>query len=339
MEPVLYLRIVKTTIGLFGMLGNTLLCLLIVTSDLVFQGVHHIKAFPLVLEYRHVPDVPVFFPRILSVHFDVEARLGYHIQELDGRGRLRTTIVTDSGKPFLSILGFRRIFALLVASTFSLVVLTLERYMAIIFPFHYITLFTRKKTVIFVCCIWVLAFAYALTDSMRFYMEDNACMTRKIQWIIGKGIISFCVQYCMPISVMLFAYGHNNIMFVLSKKQSGIDTPLDQRSSNARNINRSTNTHPETLQESLKRARRNVLKTLLLVFVAFVVCWTPNQFFFLFYNLGFNLTLGSPANTVTVIMAQSNSAVNFFVYGFKYKQFRRGIRKLFRCPMSIEHLN
>ncbi|XP_072047193.1 galanin receptor 2b-like [Amphiura filiformis] len=232
MEPVLYLRIVKNIIGLFGMFGNTLVCLVIyynremhtLTNALIFnQAVIDFLSCIFIFLQSNIPDSGPPSSRILGNLF---------------------CQVWDS-TTFL--------FALLVASTFSLVVLTLERYVAIVFPFHYITLFTRKKT-----------------------------------------------------------------------------------SNSARNGNRLTNTHPETLQESLKRARRNVLKTLLLVFAAFVVCWTPNQFFFLFYNLGFNLTFVSPAYTVTVIMAQSNSAVNFFVYGFKYKQFRRGLRKLFRCPVSIE---
>ncbi|XP_072047190.1 galanin receptor 2b-like [Amphiura filiformis] len=132
----------------------------------------------------------------------------------------------------------------------------------------------------------------------------------------------------------IFIFLHSNIPD--SGPPSHHDTPLDQRSTGTTPENRSINTHPESLQESIKRARRNVFKTLVLVFAAFVVCWTPNQFAFLFYNLGYNITLGSIAYRITILMAQSNSAVNFFVYGFKYKQFRRGLRKLFRCPISIE---
>ncbi|XP_072047187.1 allatostatin-A receptor-like [Amphiura filiformis] len=307
MEPVLYLRVLKSIIGFFGLIGNTLVCLVIycnrdmhtLTNALIFN--------------QAVADF------LSSIFIFLQAN------------------IPDSGPPSSGIAGTIycqlwnasiALFALLVASTFNLVVLTLERYVAIVFPFQYIKLFTRTKSVILICCVWFFAFVYKLPDSVRFYVKDNVCMTRQITWTKGIGIIIFSVQYFLPLSVMLFAYGH--IIFVLSKNQSG------QESTSATTENRSTNGQPETLQESLKRARRNVLKTLLLVFVAYVVCWTPNQFFFFFYNLGFKFTLGSTAHRITILMAQSNSAVNFFVYGFKYKQFRRGLRKLFRCPISID---
>ncbi|XP_072047191.1 allatostatin-A receptor-like [Amphiura filiformis] len=306
MEPVLYLRIAKTIIGLFGMIGNTLVCLVI----------HHNRDM-------HTFTNALIFNQAVT---DFLSCIFIFLQ----------SNIPNTGPPSSKIAGNvfckfwdspNALFALLVTSTFSLVVLTLERYVAIVFPFHYIKLFTLKKTVILICCIWILGFAHKLTDSRRFYMEDSACMMRQIPWIKGTGIIIFCVQYFLPILVMLFAYGH--IIFVLSKNQRGRSTSLTSE-------NRPVNTHPETLEESLKRARRNVLKTLILVFVAFVVCWTPNQLAYLFYNLGYNVTYGSTAFRITILMAQSNSAVNFIVYGFKYKQFRRGLRKLFRCPMSIE---
>ncbi|XP_072046765.1 allatostatin-A receptor-like [Amphiura filiformis] len=313
MEPVLYLRIAKTIIGLFGMIGNTLVCLVI----------HHNH------EMHTLTNALIFNQAVIDFLSCVFIFLHSNI--------------SDSGPPSSGIAGHlfcqlwntpMALFALLVASTFSLVVLTLERYVAIVFPFHYIKLFTRTKSVILICCIWILAFSYKLPDAVRFYVKDNKCMIRQISWIKGVGIIQFSMQYLLPILVMLFAYGH--IIFVLSKNQSHHDTPLDQRSTGTTAENRSINTHPESLQESIKRARRNVFKTLLLVFAAFVVCWTPNQYAFFFYNLGYNVTLGSTAYRITILMAQSNSAVNFFVYGFKYKQFRRGLRKLFRCPISIE---
>ncbi|XP_072046764.1 histamine H2 receptor-like [Amphiura filiformis] len=310
MESVLYLRIAKSIIGFFGMIGNTLVCLVI----------HHNH------EMHTLTNALIFNQAVIDFLSCIFIFLHSNIP--------------DSGPPSSGIAGHLfcqlwdtpiALFALLVASTFSLVVITLERYVAIIFPFHYIKLFTRTKTVVLICCIWILAFSYKLLDMRRHDVKDTICIIKELKWSKVLGFIQFSVQYFLPISVMLFAYGH--IIFVLSKSNN--DTSIDNQNT-CSTENESNTLRPETLQEGLKRARRNTFKTLLLVFLAFVVCWTPNQFAFLFYNLGFNITYGSIGYTITVIMAQSNSAINVFVYGFKYRQFRRGLRRLFGCAMSIE---
>ena len=136
---------------------------------------------------------------------------------------------------------------------------------------------------------------------------------------------------------MLFAYGH--IIITLSNKRLNRTTRLPKsRNSTANTSGNSSSTtrNHESLQDGLKRARRNTVKTLLLVAVAFGICWTPNQIMFLFYNLGFGILYGSTGYRITVILAQSNSAINFLVYGFKYRQFRRGLRRLFGCSVSVD---
>ena len=58
---------------------------------------------------------------------------------------------------------------------------------------------------------------------------------------------------------------------------------------------------------SMARARRNVIKTLALVSIAFVVCWTWNQMYFFIFNLGKKLSLSSPFYHFTVITVYVNS--------------------------------
>ena len=315
MEAVLYLRIVKTIIGIFGMIGNTLVCVVIYYNR----------------EMHTLTNVLIFHQAAIDFLSCILIFLQSNIP--------------DTGPPESEVAGqiFCKfwqapvvLFALLTASTFNLVVVTLERYTAIVFPFRYMRLFTRTINVILICCVWLVAAVYKLPDIARYYYDaDEArCSSKRLSWVKVSGIVTFCVQYFVPILVMVFAYGH--IIRVLSKNQ-GEPEPVRPR----QNTNASTENgpHAETLQESQKRARRNVFKTLLLVFIAFAVCWTPNQFFFLLYNLGANVVLNTPLHRMTILIAQSNSAVNFLIYGFKYKQFRHGLKKLFRCKNSIEPYN
>ncbi|XP_072047194.1 alpha-1A adrenergic receptor-like [Amphiura filiformis] len=214
MEPVLYLRVAKSIIGLFGMIGNTLVCLVI----------HHNH------EMHTFTNALIFNQAVIDFLSCVFIFLHSNIP--------------DSGPPSSGIAGHLFcqlwdtpivLFALLVASTFSLVVITLERYVAIIFPFHYMTLFTRTKTVVLICCIWIFAFIFKLLDMRRYDMLDNKCTAREIKWQKGFSVSQKSVWY-----------------------------------------------------------------------------------------------------SITVLMAQSNSAINFVVYGFKYKKFRKGLWKLFGCSTPIE---
>ncbi|XP_038050018.1 cholecystokinin receptor-like [Patiria miniata] len=75
--------------------------------------------------------------------------------------------------------------------------------------------------------------------------------------------------------------------------------------------------------------RKNVTKTLFIVFVFFVICWSPDQWAFLQYNLGGELDFGGVFVNFAIVLAQLNSCVNPFIYGLQYRAYRQGLKKLF----------
>ena len=77
------------------------------------------------------------------------------------------------------------------------------------------------------------------------------------------------------------------------------------------------------------RASQTLVKTLLACVITFGVCWTPNQVWFLLFNIGVHVTLGDPIHRLTVILAVGNSCVNPVIYTMTNKPFRKGIRELF----------
>ena len=91
-------------------------------------------------------------------------------------------------------------------------------------------------------------------------------------------------------------------------------------------------------EEGRDLRRRNITITLLIVYVTYLVCWTPNQVTFFFYNV-----FGVPRNYLgsslhpfyTTILATFNICVNPFVYAFRYKAFKQGLKEtLSRCICS-----
>jgi hypothetical protein len=76
------------------------------------------------------------------------------------------------------------------------------------------------------------------------------------------------------------------------------------------------------------KAKRNVLKTLVIVCCGFILCSTSNQFFILLYFLGRDTDFTSWFYHFTVIAVFFNCCLNPFIYCLKYNEFRVGMRRL-----------
>ena len=72
-------------------------------------------------------------------------------------------------------------------------------------------------------------------------------------------------------------------------------------------------------------ARRNTVKTLLLVAICFVLCWTNSQVYYLLYNTGYGVDLNAMIGKINTFLAFCICTINPFIYLIKYKC---GIKKL-----------
>ena len=83
-----------------------------------------------------------------------------------------------------------------------------------------------------------------------------------------------------------------------------------------------------------KRATNNVLKTLAIVTVAFVVCWMPNKCYGFLYLIGVTSNIGV-SYYVTFGLALFNSCVNPLIYIINFKEFRKGVSAMCRCQRQV----
>ena len=121
---------------------------------------------------------------------------------------------------------------------------------------------------------------------------------------------------------MLVVYIH--ITVVLKRGAARIEPGLTADSS------------PEGQGQSLMRARRNTFKTLLIVFIAFTGCWTPNEVIFLLYSMGVKIDFTSAIYIITLALVATNSCLNPLIYAIKYKQFQKALKTLLGRNVSSE---
>ena len=182
------------------------------------------------------------------------------------------------------------------------------------------------------------------------------------------GVIVFLWDYFIPVLIMTFAFikivmkfRQQNLKVAsrqLHRPPQGSTVPtistmrahqnsvseMDQNSPMDANISiaavagdinqASSSNQPERThgpKPSINIQRRNVTKTLFIVYVVYVICWSPDQWAFLQYNLGGSLNFGSLFVNFAIMTAQLNSCVNPFIYGLQYKQYRKGLTKLLKC--------
>ena len=88
-----------------------------------------------------------------------------------------------------------------------------------------------------------------------------------------------------------------------------------------------------------RSARINMFKTLILLFMAFVICILPGIFYMNFLALGFIPFQGfnSPLFQFLNCLYFSNCIFNPFIFGFKYKRFQKGVQRIFTKFASQVH--
>ena len=305
-EQNLTLQILQTIVGFLGICGNGLVCVVIIKVN-----------------FMHTVTNAFIFNQAL-IDF-----LGSLLILLGSLTPIPDPIPPGIGGVLLCTIWISKYFtwALFITSTFNLVALTLERYLAIVFPFRYQVVSTRRNVLATVLGVWIFGCLFVTYNIFLRYYEDGKCLQKLVKYTVVLGVAVVVLTYILPVIVMLLAYVH---ITVVLKKGADRVGPAPAVAIVARG-----NVAAEGQGESLMRARRNTFKTLLIVFVTFIVCWTPNVVIFFLSNMGFVVDFKSTIYNITIVMVASNSCVNPLIYAIKYKQFRKAIKTVFRRSDAI----
>ena len=214
------------------------------------------------------------------------------------------------------------IWGIFVSSTYNMVAVTFERYYALVHPLKHQSYFTRKKAMYVIAFVWFFGpgfnAAYMLPTAG---IVNGECTVYSI-WPseavqTGVGIFTVILQYFIPLALITYAY--TGIAIVLTRAGAGKKKKEEGESSKANDIR----------DDRMSRARKNVIKTLALVNLCFVFCWSWNQIYYTMYNCGYPADFNSTFYHFTVVMVNLNCCLNPLAYALKYEQFQKGFRIIF----------
>ncbi|XP_072033132.1 galanin receptor 2a-like [Amphiura filiformis] len=283
------LRIVYAVIGSLGILGNLTVCTVFVIRRRAFSSVTN----KLILNQSCIDllDSIVFLILRFGPKYLPKNRFG----------------------EFLCRFWYNEyiMWSLFVTSTFNLVFLSLERYFATCHPVKHRKLFSTKVPKIGIPCVWLAGFTYQTywAAVQVFNLDgDYSCYPK---WIskgvqMFMGIFLFTCEYLLPLSIMTFSY--ISIIMMLRRR---------------------TADRQKAAVSAFQKAKKNVTITLCLVFISYVVCWTPTEVTYLLYNLGYPYDFTSTVHDVVVVVVLCNMIINPIIYAFKYQHFQKQFRKVF----------
>ena len=206
-----------------------------------------------------------------------------------------------------------------VASVFTLTAISLERYLAIAHPFFFLRNVNPARTSMCIFIIWVAAIATNSYQVVVGYAAGNTCVimfsSQSARFAIGLSV--FIVEFVLPMMVMLLA----QIMTAVFLHRQSLQFQEGNSNSDRSNANMNHIV-----------ARKRVIQMLFLVTTVFVLCWGPNQIFFLMLNLSLlNISFRyGVLHRSLVVLAFANSCANIFIYTIRYPQFRRAMCDMFR---------
>ena len=210
------------------------------------------------------------------------------------------------------------LWTLLSCSSYALIVLTIERYVAIVHPIFHHNSFSRIKVLLLAGSAWlpglvvmlcVIVPTSGVIDGHCYVVAFFASAT----WQKVCGVLYFLVLYLIPIIVFITCYSrivkHLRIRVIPQEQSSG---------------NEATNWKART--------RRKVIKMLVIVVICYVLCNSWNQCTFLAFNFGCPVDFKSGFYNFTVIATFANCCINPIIYALQYETFQKECRKvLFKC--------
>ncbi|XP_071508809.1 trace amine-associated receptor 9-like [Diadema antillarum] len=206
------------------------------------------------------------------------------------------------------------------ASVFTLTLISVERFVAVAYPFRFKTLFSRQLTVTYILIVWLLA---VIMNSFAFFIfhvdaDAHRCVIIFPTANGGEvlGIVSFFLVLVIPIVVMLTTQGLTAYQLHVEAKRFQGETLQKMKS-----------------QPSFRLilAKKRVIKLLFIINATFIICWAPNQSAYLAFNLGLlgPSFLYGPFDRALVVLAFCNSCANPIIYTIQHRQFRNAIKALF----------
>ena len=230
---------------------------------------------------------------------------------------INVTLKLCKADPMLYIWLYMTNATFLQVSNLHLVMISIERYIAIFLGLHYHKLINNKRFRILVGFCWVLPFIVnsAITPWISDWNKENHSCSYGDIWT-RLNMYIYVTFYFIYSSLVVYLYLR---IYKAAKSQ--------KQQINALQIGGQT---------TGRKVNLRAIKTLSLLLAAFFISWTPYfiNIIVKFFTPAMNISLYMILYYLTFNIALMNSAVNFFIYAYNKKDFRNAYKMLLGCKVQ-----
>ncbi|KAJ8911952.1 hypothetical protein NQ315_012763 [Exocentrus adspersus] len=220
------------------------------------------------------------------------------------------------------------------ASIFSLMSISIDRYMAIMTPLK--PRMGKRLTLLFALLTWILGVLVGIPSILFFQTETDYLIDGSeriicyMKWPDGEtGKINESLQeYIFNVAFLVLTYLVPILAMMYTYARIGIELWGSQ------SIGECTQRQMENI-----KSKRRIVKMMIVVVIIFSVCWLPYQLYFIVTYYFPELTHSDYIQETYLAiywLAMSNSMYNPIIYCWMNSRFRRGFKQIFSCLPFVQ---
>ena len=204
----------------------------------------------------------------------------------------------------------------LFASMANVVLIAVDRFTYICYPFHYERIVKESITKIIIIVTWVVSL---ILGTIPFYLNTFD----EVQECTHNGVLS--VWYQIYFEEIIFAF----VLICCVFLYAGI---VNIARSQLKSIQATTVDLPAN--SNMKRKNWKVIRLMLLVCGGFFVCWCPYHVCMVINHVSY---VSEDIMDVLFPLGILNSGINFVIYALMNNDFRKAFRKRISCKRGRNH--